>query len=346
MRLCLEHARKGLGGTAPNPMVGCVIVCGSEIIGEGHHEKFGGPHAEVNAINSVMDKSLLKQSVLYVNLEPCAHTGKTPPCSSLIIEHGIKEVVIANTDPNPLVNGKGIKLLEAAGCNVTTGVLEKEGRELNRRFFCWHENKRPFVILKWAQSTDGFIDSPRYGEKHKPLQISNLSSKKLLHRWRSEEQAILVGTNTALMDNPKLTVREWQGNNPLRIVPDKWLRIPSHFHILDKSTPTLVFTSLDKQDEPNLEYIKIDFEGNVANSMLEELYRRNVQSLIVEGGEILLNRFITQQVWDEARVFVSPQKLGKGIKAPLFPYKAISEENIDGDSLFIYKSPLREKAVT
>lgn len=337
MKHCLDLAVKGLGQTAPNPMVGCVIVYDNKIIGEGYHEQYGQAHAEVNAINSVKDKELLKKATLYVNLEPCSHFGKTPPCADLIIEHKIPVVVIGSIDSNSLVSGKGIEKLTHAGVDVTMGVLKEECRRLNKRFFTFHEKKRPYIILKWAQTSDGFIDVKRNEENtSKPVQISNSDSKKLLHLWRSQESAIMIGTNTALLDNPQLTVREVKGKNPLRITIDKWLRIPKHFHLFDRSSPTLIFTSLDEPSQHNLEFKKIDFDQPVIPKILDELYKRNIQSVLIEGGEMLLNSFINADLWDAARVFISDKTLGKGVPAPVLKSKPVIRENVSGDKLLFY----------
>ncbi len=337
MKRCLDLAVKGLGQVAPNPMVGCVIVCKGEIIGEGYHEKYGEGHAEVNAVNSVKDKELLKQATLYVNLEPCSHYGKTPPCAELIIEHKIPYVVIGSIDTNSLVSGKGIEKLTKAGIDVKVGIMEEECKKLNKRFFTYHEKKRPYIILKWAQTADGFIDSKRNEENtSKPIQISNSDSKKLLHLWRSQEQAIMIGTNTALLDNPQLTVREVKGKNPLRITVDKWLRIPKQFNLFDKSTPTLIFTSVNESSQTNLEFIKIDFEKAIIPQVLEELYKRNIQSIIIEGGENILTSFIDAGLWDSARVFISEKTFGKGVAAPVMKISPIVKENISGDKLLFY----------
>ncbi len=337
MKRCLDLAVKGLGQVAPNPMVGCVIGCDGEIIGEGYHEQYGQAHAEVNAINAVQNKELLKRSTLYVNLEPCSHFGKTPPCADLIVEHKIPNVVIGAIDTNSLVSGKGIEKLAKAGIDVKVGILEEECKQLNKRFYTYHEKKRPYVILKWAQTADGFIDAKRNEENtSKPIQISNSDSKKLLHLWRSQEQAIMIGTNTALLDNPQLTVREVKGKNPLRITVDKWLRIPKQFNLFDKSTPTLIFTSVNEPSQNNLEFVKIDFEKAVIPQVLEELYKRNIQSLIIEGGENILNSFIDAGLWDSARVFISEKTLGKGVNAPVMKQQPVIKENISGDKLLFY----------
>ncbi len=337
MKRALELAQKGFGSVAPNPMVGCVIVVDDKIIAEGYHRQYGQPHAEVNAINAVTDKEILKQSTLYVTLEPCSHFGKTPPCADLIIEHKIPTVVIGSLDPNVLVSGKGIEKLVNAGINVKSGIMEEECKKLNKRFFTFHKKKRPYIILKWAQTKDGFIDQERTEDStQKALQISNKDSKKLLHKWRSEEQAIMVGTNTALLDNPQLTVREVEGNNPLRVTIDKWLRIPKTFHLFDKTTPTLVFTAINEPSVTNLEFIKIDFELPVIPQMMAELHKRNITSLLVEGGEQLLNSFIDSGYWDEARVFVSEQLINKGVKAPILKTLPLKTENNSGDKLLFY----------
>lgn len=337
MKRCLELAVKGLGNVAPNPMVGCVIVYNGEVIGEGYHQKYGEAHAEVNAINAIIDKELLKNSTLYVNLEPCSHFGKTPPCADLIIKYKIPRVVIGTIDSNILVAGNGIEKLKASGVEVTIGMLEADCKKLNKRFFTFQEKKRPYVILKWAQTTDGFIDVKRHEEStNKPIQISNSDSKKLLHLWRSQEQAIMIGTNTALLDNPQLTVREVKGKNPLRITIDKWLRIPKHFYLFDHTTPTLVFTASDEPAQINLDFVKIDFEQPIIPQVLNELYKRNIQSLIVEGGEYILNSFIDANLWDSARVFISEKKLEKGVHAPVLKQEPVVKENISGDKLLFY----------
>lgn len=339
MKRCIELARKGFGKAAPNPMVGCVIVCDGKIIGEGHHKNFGNAHAEVNAINSVKDKNLLKNSLLYVNLEPCSHFGKTPPCADLIIRYRIKYVVIGMIDPNRMVGGKGIQKLVSAGCDVKVGVLEEECRELNKRFFTFHEKKRPYVILKWAETADKFI-----GVSGIRNQVSGVKATTLVHQWRSEDQAIMVGTNTALTDNPKLTVRKVKGKNPLRVVLDKDLKIPSRFHLLDGSVPTIVFTARKKSSKKNIEYVIIDFRRDILKQAVHELHKRNIQSLIVEGGAKLLNSFIKENLWDEARVITGNKKLndlskkGNGIEAPKIKIQNISEEKTASDTLKVYRN--------
>jgi diaminohydroxyphosphoribosylaminopyrimidine deaminase/5-amino-6-(5-phosphoribosylamino)uracil reductase len=341
MKRCLGLAVKGFGKTGTNPMVGCVIVHKGKIIGEGFHRAYGEAHAEVNAINSVKDKSLLQRSTLYVSLEPCSHFGKTPPCADLIIAKKIPAVVIGAVDSNPIVKAKGIQKLIQAGIDVKTGVLEEECRELNKRFFTYFEKKRPYIILKWAQTADGFIDKRRKpGDNLPPLQVSNSASRRLSHLWRTQEQAIMVGTRTALLDDPQLNVRLGKGRNPLRIMLDKDLVIPANFHLLDDSTPTLVFTAKEKRSSGNIEYVKVPFKNEKASlkAMMRELFKRKVQSLIVEGGSELLNSFIKEELWDEARVFYSGKKIQEGVRAPLLKGHPAEKKMISGNKLFIYRN--------
>ena len=337
MQRCLQLAANGLGNVVPNPMVGCVIVHDDKIIGEGFHANYGEAHAEVNAINSVKDKALLKDATLYVSLEPCSHFGKTPPCSDLIIESGIKKVVIACNDTNPLVAGKGIEKLKRAGVEVISGVLEKEARELNKRFFIFHEHKRPYIILKWAQTADGFIDRKRRDESEPALQISNEHSKRLLHKWRSEEQAIMVGTNTARLDNPRLDVRLVTGENPLRIVLDKNAELSESLNLFDGLQSTLVFTSKRKAAQANVEFNTIDFEKNILQQVMNALYDNQIQSVIVEGGSKLLQNFIDENLWDEARVFISKAFIGDGVAAPKLNAEPMSIDTIESDKLYLFK---------
>lgn len=319
MRRCFELAQKGLGNVAPNPMVGAVIVHNGEIIGEGYHMQWGGPHAEVNAIASVTDQSLLKKSTIYVSLEPCSHYGKTPPCAKLIIEKGIPGVVIANVDPFPEVSGRGIRMLQEAGIKVRSGLLEEEGWLLNKRFFTFHEQKRPFVILKWAQSEDGFMDQER-ANGEQAYHFSNEETSKICHQLRANESAILVGTNTALLDNPSLTVRHVAGKNPTRILIDKDLRIPQSFNIYNGEAPTLIFTEKEKKSvEGNITYVTSDFkDGKLPiKDILEELYSRKLQSVIVEGGRSILQSFIEENLWDEMHIeTVEDLYLRNGVPAP------------------------------
>ena len=348
MSRCLELALNGNGNVAPNPMVGAVIVHNNKIIGEGFHAHYGEAHAEVNAINSVKDKSLLKDSTIYISLEPCSHYGKTPPCTDRLVELGIPNVVIATVDPNPKVSGRGIEILRQQGCNVTLGVLEEEAKFLNRRFITYHTKKRPYVILKWAQTIDGFIDAVRKPtDPIAPIWITNEHARSLVHRWRSEEQAVLVGTNTVEKDNPHLNVRSWSGKTPFRVVVDRKLRLPKDSNVFDGSQPTLIFlgnnsSSLARKPEfggiPNLEMITIDFVKGVEGQILKELGDRDIISVIIEGGAMLLNSFIQKGLWDEARVFVGNKFFGDGVKAPLFKGTYSTFDEIGDSKLFVYRN--------
>lgn len=321
---CLELAKQGMGNVAPNPMVGCVIVHEGTIIGEGYHQEYGGPHAEVNAVNSVKDKSLLSSSTLYVNLEPCAHFGKTPPCANLIVEHKIPKVVIGCVDSFSEVSGKGIEHMQANGIEVISHVLNKESRDLNKRFFTFHEEKRPYIILKWAESTDGFIAPFKQKEA---FWMTSKASKRLVHQWRSEEMGILVGTNTVVKDNPSLTVREVEGNNPIRLVLDRSLRLSKDSAVFDQEAETFIFTESAKEKH----HLATNF-NNLAESMCHSLHQLGVQSLIVEGGTQTLQTFIESDLWDEARVFVAPKTLSNGIKSPTLNVDFI-EEKVSTDTL-------------
>ncbi|HTA62184.1 MAG TPA: bifunctional diaminohydroxyphosphoribosylaminopyrimidine deaminase/5-amino-6-(5-phosphoribosylamino)uracil reductase RibD [Bacteroidia bacterium] len=316
MQRCLELAAMGLGSVAPNPMVGCVIVHNNVIIGEGYHQKYGEAHAEVNAIASVVNKNLLAESTVYVSLEPCSHHGKTPPCSDLLIEHKVKRVVVACLDTNPLVAGKGIAKLRNVGTEVFTGVLEKEARELNKRFFTYHEKKRPYIILKWAQTKDGFISKlpPFIREEN---WITNNESKQLVHTWRAQEQAIMVGTTTALLDNPALTVRLTEGKSPVRILIDKKLKVPFINPIFSDAAKTVVFTEKKEESINTITYHQIDFTKDVVAQILNYLYDKKITSLIIEGGAHTLQNFIDENLWDEARVFTGNKYFQTGIKAPV-----------------------------
>lgn len=348
MARCLELARNGMGNVSPNPMVGSVIVHNNRIIGEGYHKEYGAEHAERNAINSVKDKSLLKHSTLYVSLEPCSHFGKQPPCSDLIREAEIPRVVVATTDPNPKVKGRGIESLKNNGVLVTSGVLEEEATELNRRFFTFHTKRRPYIILKWAQTLDGFIDTIRVPSSPiAPVWITNDLSRTLVHRWRSEEQAIMIGTNTVEKDNPRLDVRNWSGRSPLRIVLDRLLRLPMSSNVYDGSVPTLVFmgnnaTSSARKpafaEIPNMELFTIDFARGTEVQILKELYQREIQSVFIEGGAMLINSFIARDFWDEARVFVGNKFFGDGVKAPIFRGTPVKYDNVGDSKLFIYRN--------
>lgn len=335
MQRCIQLGLCGLGHVAPNPMVGCVIVHHDRIIGEGYHAEFGQPHAEVNAINSVIDKSLLHEATLYVSLEPCSHFGKTPPCTNLIIKNKIPHVVIGNVDPFEKVNGSGIVLLEKAGIGVTKNILETECHELNKRFFTYHIKKRPYIILKWAQSADGYF-APANNKKI--TWLSNEYSRTLVHLWRKQEQAIIIGTNTALIDNPNLTVRHVTGKNPLRILIDKDLKVPEDFQIFNTEAPTLVFTSLPEQKRNNIEFCEIDFEKNILPQIATGLYERQIQSVIVEGGARLLNEFIKLNLWDEARVFTSNENLGNGLNAPALDSTIFESHHLSNNSLNYFRN--------
>lgn len=338
MARCIELAQLGAGHVSPNPMVGCVIVHEGTIIGEGYHQKYGGAHAEVNAIQSVKNEDLLTKSTLYVTLEPCAHYGLTPPCSDLIVEKRIRRVVVGTVDPFAKVAGKGITKMMNAGIDVTVGILENECAGLNKRFFTFHEKRRPYVILKWAQTQDGFIDIHRTPENFgTPTWITGNESLLKVHRMRAEEDAIMVGTNTALKDNPSLTVRHCEGKNPVRVVLDRNLSLPKSLHIFDKSAKTLVFNSRVSIEKENVSYVKIDFEQDVVSQVLDELYRNNLLSLIVEGGQRLLQTFIDSGLWDEAWVFEGSKKFGNGISAPKLQGEIFSTETIGEDKLTVYK---------
>jgi len=336
---CLELALKGLGKTRQNPMVGAVIVNNDRIIGEGYHACFGGPHAEVTAINSIKDKSLLSGSTLYVNLEPCSHFGKTPPCSFLIRDLQIPRVVIGSIDPNPQVSTLGIQILKDCGIEVITGVKEKECRFLNRRFFTFHEKKRPYIILKWAQSKDGFIDIRRnindFGHTN---WISGQTARILVHKWRSEEIAIMVGTNTILTDNPDLDVRYWYGQNPIRVIPDKVGRLSDDLKIFNGKNKTLILISTYNINRTNVEYVTISKDRFILPVFLEELYKRDILSILVEGGASLLNSFIKSGLWDEARIFTGNVKLKDGIKAPVLNAEISEQFSIRDDNFKFYRN--------
>jgi len=330
MGRALELAEWGRGSVSPNPMVGCVIVHQDQIIGEGWHREYGGPHAEVHAINSVENQSLLPESTVYVTLEPCAHWGKTPPCANLLVEKKVKKVIIAATDSNPLVGGKGIEILKNAGIAVETGVLEEESRWQNRRFFTQIEKQRPYVILKWAQTEDGFVARENFDSKW----ISNSQSRQLVHKWRAEEDSILVGKNTAAYDNPRLDVRDWVGKNPIRVVLDSHLGLPKNLNLFDQSIPTLIFNTVKSEITENLEWIQVS-EIN-PEAILKKLHSRKIQSLLVEGGSQVLARFIQSGLWDEARVFTSIKSFEKGILAPILNQNPLETLSIDTDRLDIY----------
>jgi diaminohydroxyphosphoribosylaminopyrimidine deaminase/5-amino-6-(5-phosphoribosylamino)uracil reductase len=331
MKRAFELAYLGVGEVSPNPRVGCVIVLEGKIIGEGWHRKFGGPHAEVNAVHAVSDEAMLNGATVYVNLEPCSHLGKTPPCTDLLIKHGVKKVVVANEDTNPLVSGRGMKKLLDAGIEVVSGVLAQDGRQLNRRFFTFVEKRRPYIILKWAETADGFIARTDFDSKW----ISNAYSRQLVHQWRSQEDAVLVGGKTAAHDNPRLSVRDWSGRNPVRLVIDAQLRLPGDLHLFDQSQTTYCYNLLQREEQENLVFVKLQ-EEDFLSQLVNDAYEKNIQSVIVEGGQKTLDRFIRSGLWDEARVFRSSYSIGSGINAPRITGELISREEISDDLLEIF----------
>lgn len=344
MERCIELARLGAGSVAPNPMVGAVLVYNNRIIGEGWHQQYGQAHAEVNCIASVKeeDKSFISQSVLYVSLEPCSHFGKTPPCTDLIIRNKIPKVVIGCRDPFKEVDGRGIEKLKAAGIEVVPGVMEQECKELNKRFFTFHQLQRPYIILKWAQTSDGFIGA---GNKERLL-ISNEYSNRLVHQWRSEEAAILVGTNTALADDPELTTRLWPGNSPVRLVVDMNLRLPASLKLFDSSIKTIVFNTVKQEEKENLLFYKLEKNKKFIPQLMDALYKLNLQSVLVEGGAALLHSFIDEGLWDEARVITNNELSfrllsgGNGLPAPVLPVAVkVEEMTFLSDNISIFKHP-------
>ena len=326
---CLNLACKGFPNTRPNPMVGSVIVYKDKIIGEGYHEKYGANHAEVNAINSVKDKSFLPKSTIYVNLEPCSHFGKTPPCADLIIKNKIPKVVIGCVDTFSKVSGNGIQKMRNAGIEVVTGVLITESRDLNKRFFTFHEKKRPYIILKWAESKDGFI-APL--DQKKPFWMTTKESKKLVHNWRSEEDSILIGRVTAEKDNPLLTVRKINGKNPTRIVIDRNLKLSKNLNLFNSQSDTIIFNEKLSNKLTNVNYIKINFK-DLTNNILSVLYELSIQSLIIEGGTKTLQSFIDKKLWDEARIFYTNIELSEGVYSPKIEGEKISSKKINEDLL-------------
>jgi diaminohydroxyphosphoribosylaminopyrimidine deaminase/5-amino-6-(5-phosphoribosylamino)uracil reductase len=326
MHRCLELAAKGLGRVAPNPMVGCVIVYNDHIVAEGYHEQYGGLHAEPNAINQVSD-DILRKSTLYVNLEPCSHHGKTPPCADLIISKGLRKVVIGNLDSNPLVSGKGIQKLKDAGIEVEFGILDNECRTLNKRFFTLHEKKRPYIILKWAQTADGFISHWPLPEMKEDNWITGKECRKLVHQWRSEEQGILIGYNTLLADNPFLTVRLTEGKNPVRLLMARETTFPEGLNLFNKDAQTIVFNAAGNATIDNVEFVEIDWKDKV-NGVLKYCFNNQISSIIIEGGTNTIYNFMNLNLWDEARVFVNPDKYFEhGISAP--------EINLDNNSSLV-----------
>lgn len=343
MRRCLDLARMAQKNVSPNPMVGAVIVVDNKIVGEGHTSAYGGPHAEVNAVEDVLQtygmhrgKKLLRSSTVYVSLEPCAHHGKTPPCTDLLIENQVANVVVGCLDPFKKVNGQGVQQLREAGIQVTVGVLEQECKAMNRRFFTRIGKFRPYVILKWAQTADGYFAPTEAAQKW----ISNKASKHLVHKWRSEEDAILVGKHTAIIDNPSLTTRLWQGKSPTRILIDKNLEVPTnHTFFNNDNTDILIFNALKASWEDNKKYIQVEnFDLYLPQNILYQLYLMDIQSLIIEGGKKTLESFIEADLWDEARVFVGPEEWNNGIEAPKLPNKPILTQKVSSDTLKLYQN--------
>jgi diaminohydroxyphosphoribosylaminopyrimidine deaminase/5-amino-6-(5-phosphoribosylamino)uracil reductase len=340
MQRCLDLAVLGMGTVSPNPMVGAVVVYQDTIIGEGYTSPYGGPHAEVNAVQSVVTKygtekanQLLADSTIYVSLEPCAHFGKTPPCTDMLIAYGLQKVVIGCSDPFSKVNGLGIAKLRSAGIEVVTGVLEDKCQYINRRFFTQINKSRPYVILKWAETDDGYF-APADKVQH---WISNAASKQLVHKWRSEEDAILVGKNTALIDNPSLTNRCWTGKSPKRILIDKNLDVPADYHLLDQSIETIVFNAVKSEWNQNLKYVEMEnFDLYLPQNILYQLYLMDVQSIIIEGGAKTLQMFIDAGLWDEARIFVSKESWGTGLISPKIGGVLDRKLQVSDDQLLIY----------
>ena len=332
MKRCIELASKGIGYTYPNPLVGSVIVHNNKIIGEGYHAKYGESHAEVNAINSVGNKELLKESTLYVNLEPCNHHGKTPPCTEAIINNNIKRIVIGSKDPNRLVNGSGIDKLKSNGCDVVVGVMEVECSDLNKRFFIYHKHKRPYIILKWAESKDGFISPLKSNQSPRKVNwISGEDSKKLTHKWRSEEHSILVGVQTIVDDNPLLTTRFVHGKNPIRFVLDPNSRIPIDSKVLSETSKTIILSKKENNLIPD--YTKsLSFEN--IQLIIESLHDMKIQSVLIEGGTKTINHFLNNDLWDSIRVFKSNKNIKSGIKSPNVDLLKFSKSQVGDDILY------------
>ncbi|TPN82096.1 bifunctional diaminohydroxyphosphoribosylaminopyrimidine deaminase/5-amino-6-(5-phosphoribosylamino)uracil reductase RibD [Aquimarina algicola] len=339
IKRCITLAKNGFGTTYPNPMVGSVVVHNDKIIGEGWHYKAGQPHAEVNAIASVRDTSLLEESTIYVSLEPCNHFGKTPPCSDLIIQKGIKKVVIGTVDTFAKVSGAGIQKLMQAGCDVTVGILEKECLELNKRFFTFHNKKRPYIILKWAETKNKYI-APKHTDKRAPVWITNARSRQLVHKWRTEENAILVGGRTVVQDNPKLTSRDWSGQNPVRIIIDKTGKIPDNSYILDRNTKTIILTSKEhtRASDDMLIYETLHSKNDIEEQICTILHKHDIQSVIIEGGAFTLQSFIDKNLWDEARVFTGDSTFINGIEAPSLTGNIVNTQKIVNDVLTVYQN--------
>ena len=337
MQRCLQLAKLGAGNVAPNPMVGAVLVHEGRIIGEGYHQQYGHAHAEVNCVRSVKpeDQPLISASTMYVSLEPCAHYGKTPPCAELIVARKIGEVVIGCVDTFSQVSGRGIAILKEAGIRVRTHVLEAASRQLNERFFTFHEQQRPYIILKWAQSAAGYMAAA----DGSPVRISNPLTDRLVHRWRSEEMGILVGTNTAVADNPRLNNRYWTGKDPVRIVIDRTLKTPRHYHLWNGATPTLFITGEAATKDGETETVTADFGQPLLPQLMQLLHERRILSVLVEGGPYVLNEFIAAGLWDEARVIIGSHSLPEGVKSPVLSNSLLTEETLlDGDRILYYRN--------
>lgn len=339
IKRCLELALLGIGNVSPNPMVGCVIVLNDKIIGEGYHQKYGEAHAEPNAIKNVFDRfgndaeDLLKSAAAYVNLEPCAHFGKTPPCADLFVKHRLKKVVIGNRDPFSGVDGKGIEKLKNAGIEVESGILDEECKYFNRRFFTRIQKQRPFIILKWAETANGYFATTDGHQKW----ISGALAKRLAHQWRTEEDAILIGKQTAVMDNPQLTSREWPGKNPVRLVIDKNLQVPNDNHIFNTEAKTIIFNEVKTDVIGNIHYIQMeDMHFYLAQKIAFQLYLMDVQSVIIEGGANILNQFLEANLWDEARIFTAPNSWESGLRSPIIKAQLQEQIQIGPDKLSIY----------
>jgi len=339
MKRCLELAALAIGNVSPNPMVGCVIVHNGKIIGEGYHQEFGKAHAEPNALKSVFDQygdegtKLLKQAIAYVNLEPCAHFGKTPPCADLFVKHQLKKVVIGNRDPFSGVDGKGIEKLRNAGIEVISGVLEEECKYFNRRFFTRILQQRPYIILKWAETANGYFATNDGHQKW----ISGALAKRMAHQWRTEEDAILIGKQTAIIDNPQLTAREWPGKNPTRLVIDKNLNVPQNNHIFNDEAKTIIFNEIKTDVVGNVHYIQMeDMHFYLAQKIAFQLYLMDMQSVIVEGGANILKHFLAANIWDEARIFSSQGSWNDGIPSPVINGRLQEQIRVGSDQLSIY----------
>lgn len=341
MLRCLEMAEMGMGSVSPNPMVGCVIVQDQKIIGEGYHAQFGKAHAEVNAINKVIAnygaaaEAMLAEATVYVSLEPCAHFGKTPPCADLLVKYRVKKVVIGNRDPFADVNGKGIEKLKAAGIKVITGILEEQCTRLNKRFFTRIVKQRPYIILKWAETANGY-----FAPKNSVQQwISGPLAKKMVHKWRTEEDAILVGKRTAILDNPRLTAREWEGKNPVRILIDQKLHVPASNHLFNSESKTIVFNEVKTTVNDNIHYIQMeDMQYYLPQKIAFQLYLMDIQSIIIEGGANLLAQFIKSGLWDEARVFTAASSWPEGLAAPVINGMITDELRVGKDTLRVYEN--------